>query len=91
MSTQPGQLKRQTFEDLVKVFGDRMEGGGIFRVECKTLKFDFVKNFRWLVKIFCGEGFVLKLLKDTSLSEPITAEILELINKKEDSEDLKSF
>ena len=80
MCTQPGQLKRQKLKDLVKSFGDRMDGGGMFRVERKTLKFEFVMDFTWLVDEFCGEGFALKLLTNKSLSGPITDEIIELLN-----------
>ena len=86
MCTQLGQLKRQKFEDLVKVFGHRMEGGRMFRVEHKSLKFEFVKNFGWLVNTLFGDGFAPKLLTYKSLSKSITAEILELINKEDDSE-----
>ena len=80
MCTQPGQLKRQKLKDLVEVFGDRMDGGRMFRVECKTLKFKFIMNFTWFVDEFCGEGFALKLLTNKSLSGSFTDAIIELLN-----------
>lgn len=87
MCTQPGQFKRQKLKDSVKAFGDRMDAGGIFRVERKTLEFEFIMIFTWLPDEFCGEGFALKLLTDKFLSGSITDEIIELLNKEDNSKE----
>ena len=81
MCTRPGQLKRQKFDDLVKVFGARMDGGGTFRVERKAPKSEFVEIFKFLVDRVCGKGIAHKLLTE-QISDyyPFTDDIIDLLN-----------